>query len=79
MISQTDILQTLEEKSLSDLTLLPEQLANLLDIDEELLNSLKKCWGYGYVFTKNASNKWLIEKDVFIEEDWFIDGSGIFT
>lgn len=79
MISQTDILQTLEEKSLSDLTLLSEQLANLLDIDEELLNSLKKCWGYGYVFTKNSSNKWLIEKDVFIEEDWFIDGSGIFT
>ncbi|MGF1486353.1 MAG: hypothetical protein ACFBSE_04490 [Prochloraceae cyanobacterium] len=75
MIPQTDILQTLEEKSLSGLTLLPQQLATILDIDEELLNSLKKCWGYGYIFTKNESNKWVIEKDVFIEEDWFIDGS----
>jgi len=75
MIPQTDILQTLEEKSLSGLTLVPQQLATILDIDEELLNSLKKCWGYGYIFTKNESNKWVIEKDVFIEEDWFIDGS----
>jgi len=77
MISQKDIAQTLAEKSLSGLTLLPQQLANILDIDEELLNSMKKCWGYGYVFTKNRSNKWIIEKDVFIEEDWFIEASRV--
>lgn len=77
MIPQKDIAQTLAEKSLSGLTLLPQQLANILDIDEELLNSMKKCWGYGYVFTKNRSNKWIIEKDVFIEEDWFLEASSV--
>ena len=75
MIQKQDIFQTLEEKSVSGLTILPQQLAKILDIDEETLNYMKKCWGYGYVFTKNSSNNWLIEKDVFIEEDWFIEAS----
>lgn len=77
MIQQQDIRQNLVEKSLSGLTLLPQQLAEMLDIDEETLNYMQKCWGYGYVFTKNSSNNWLIEKDVFVEEDWFIDASSI--
>lgn len=77
MIQQKDLVQTLEEKSLSGLTLLPQQLANILDIDEDTLNYMKKCWGYGYVFTKNDSNNWLIEKDVFLEEDWFIEASSL--
>ena len=75
MIPQKDIAQTLEEKSLSGLSLSPQQLSKIIDIDEELLNSMKKCWGYGYVFTRNASDKWVIEKDVFVEEDWFIEAS----
>lgn len=77
MIQQQDIVQTLEAKSLSGLTLLPQQLATILDIDEETLSYMKKCWGFGYVFTKNEANKWLIAKDVFVEEEWFIEASGI--
>lgn len=75
MIQAQEILQTLEAKKLSGSSILSQQLAKILNTDEEILDYISKCWGHGYVFTKNATNNWLIQEYVFVEEDWFIDYS----
>ena len=72
-MEQTNIIELLEEKRTYGLDILTQQLAKILNIDEDTLDYMNKCWGYGYVFIKNPSHNWQIQKDVYIEEEWFIN------
>ena len=65
----------LEEKRESGLAIISKQLAKILQTDEDTLDYVNKCWGYGYVFIKKSSNDWQIKKDVYVDEEWFINVS----
>ncbi len=75
MQAPTNILQTLATFQISDSYLLTAQLAEILNTELEVLNLISKCWGHGYVFTKDSDNSWSIATDDFVESDWFLNYS----
>lgn len=63
---QTEIVRVLQEKQNSKSALLTEQLAKILNVSEDALKQVSKCWGYDYIFIKHPSNIWSIEKDEYL-------------